>query len=357
MSHKRKRVVACRSGFTLLELFVVIVIIGIIIGMLLPAVQRSRSLTGREACSNNLRQIGVAVHNYESSHMHFPLAMGGVENGSDRLSGLVTLLPFLDQEKLWDTVSSPSTIDGVDFTPGPSPLHVNFTPWQTSIEVFQCPSADETLGPYGRTNYAFSIGDVARDIHNPTQLRGAFSCRLKTRWENFSDGSSNTIGLAEIGTSSDRAVIAQFAISQPVRVLDDPSECFKLIEDSSDTSRNLRRDLELGTPGRGGCWADGAAGSGLVNTVLPPNSPSCAVGGQQAVDGIYSAGSRHRGGIQVVCMDSSTHFINYDIDAGDSSQPVLNLDQLSAGTVASPYGAWGALGSINDGELVSIGDW
>ncbi len=352
-----------RGGFTLLELFIVIVIIGILLGMLMPAQRVSREGSRRSMCHYNMRQLALASLNHESSHMSFPTAMGsmeGLENSSQRLSGWVTLLPLMEQGELWETVSNPSTFEGVDFLAGPSPLDDTYLPWQTNIEMFQCPSANETPGPFGRTNYAFCVGDMARNIHGSSQVRGAFSCRTKTRITDFSDGTSNSIGIAEIGTSSDRAVIAQYAINQSSSVLDDPSECFKLVENSQGIQRKLRSDLALGTPGRGGSWADGAAGSGIVNTVLPPNSPSCSVGEQQSGDGIYSAGSNHAGVIHVALMDGSTHTIDDKIDAGDPTQSVLNDQQMSAGSVASPYGVWGALGSINGGEVhsaLSVYDW
>jgi hypothetical protein len=110
--------------------------------------------------------------------------------------------------------------------------------------------------------------------------------------------------------------------------------------------------VPLSEQGRGGRWADGAAGFSLVNTVLPPNSPSCAVGGADAVDGVYSAGSVHPNVVLAVFADGHTQAITKNIDAGDPNKPPPSSEQLTAGALASPYGIWGALGTIAGWEKV-----
>src|SRR5690606_4463896 len=126
----------------------------------------------------------------------------------------------------------------------------------------------------GSTSYAFSIGDMAREIHEPSITRGAFACRRVVRFDDITDGTSQTIAMAEMRMES-------FATNQSASVLENPSLCK---DDATDND-----------PLRGSRWADGAAGYSLVNTILPPGSPSCAVGGAEEVDGIYSAGSDHPG--------------------------------------------------------------
>ena len=112
-----------RSAFTLVELLVFVAIIGILLGMFLPAVRRgSPEAVRRSMCLNNLRQIAIANLNYESAHMRFPSAMGGEsDDQSGRISGLVSLLPFMEQEALYKKISQPSEFDGVSFPPMPAP--------------------------------------------------------------------------------------------------------------------------------------------------------------------------------------------------------------------------------------------
>ena len=87
-----------------------------------------------------------------------------------------------------------------------------------------------------------------------------------------------------------------------------------------------------------------------MNTILPPNSTSCAVGGSEAVDGVYSVGSFHSGGAMVAMADGSIHFINEDIDAGDPTRSTPMPEQFENGPFPSPYGVWGALGTAIGGE-------
>ena len=104
---------------------------------------------------------------------------------------------------------------------------------------------------------------------------------------------------------------------------------------------------------RGSHWADGRAGVGLANTILPFNSPSFQVQGSSTADGVYSAGARHRGGGQVAMLDGSICFVSDDIDTGDGAA-TLTVEQMAA-AVPSPHGVWGALGTIASSDDTQ--DW
>lgn len=345
---KRKREIQeQRLGFTLVDLLVIIAVIVVLLGLLLPSMRGGRGAARRMSCSNNFKQLGLAMHNYHSSYKHLPSAMAGTQTNANRLSGLVALLPFYEQQGLWETISNPSDMESggnlVQFPAmGPEPWNTQYEPWLTDIPALRCPS-DTGLGErFGRTNFAFSIGDTARGIHDPAGTRGAFACQKTYRFRDILDGLSNTIAMGEIVTDlGDHGASSQFQINGDAIVLESPISCCDLVE--TDRPAFFRRDVSLSENGRGGCWADGAAGHGLFNTILPPNSPNVAIGGSIAVDGIYNAASRHQGGCHILMGDGAVIFITDRIECGDSSAPTPL--QIDVPTGASPYGLWGALGT------------
>ncbi len=349
-----------KRAFTLVELVVVIIIIGIILALLLPNGRGAREAARRMSCGNNFKQLGLGIHNYHAAYDHLPSAMGNVNLGfhplnDNRLSGLVAMLPFIEQQALWEQISMPSKFDGVSYPAmGPTPWTSAYTPWKTDIATLRCPSSPAEPVDFGLTNYTFCIGDMARDIHQPTVNRGAFACRLTTRFSDLKDGTSNTIAMVEIGSDfSDRKFVGQYATQQPATWLDNPLLCRDLGEPNRPTF--YLPDLTLGIQGRGGRWADGAAGFSLVNTILPPNGPSVAIEGSEAVDGLYTAGSFHQGGCHVLMADGAVKFITDSIETGNQNQPPLTSDQLADRT-ASPYGLWGALGTAACDDKIGD-DW
>ena len=351
MKSPAKSLLEPRSAFTLLELIFVVLLIGILIGMLLPAVRRVREPARRTDCSNKLRQLALASFNFESAHSHFPAPMGDpmlleIAESDDvgRIGGLVLLLPFIEQSRLWEQAGEPMTINEHSFPAMPPPTDQNYPVWQNHIEGFRCASSIGSEMLFGETNYAFCIGDMAIDIHKPKHERGAFACGKNLTEGHFSDGTSNTIMMAEIGTSVRPALLAQVAINQSSEILNNPQLCLDLV--SPDNSKLLNKSIALKKPGRGGNWADGSATYSLFNTILPPNSPSASIGDEMA-DGIYSAGGMHPGGINVARADGSVQFLSENIDAGDPTSPTIKPEQLDAGPTASPYGVWGALGTAN----------
>ncbi len=326
-----------QRGFTLLELFIVMIIFIILIALLLPITRSVREPARRTKCQNNLRQLVIACHNYQAQHGNFPAAMGGQDllrlanrESVHRLSGFVSLLPYIEQQELFNQVTRGSTFGGTNYSALPAPWDSEYPPWHRSVDLFLCPSSESGDSKFGQTNYAFCIGDVARGIHESHQVRGAFAPGIHVGFEDVVDGSSQTIAMAEMGTSPEKFLNSHFAVQQSANIVEDPSLCLSVIDKSKTDAYGPK--VPLGSPGRGGCWADGAAGFTLFNTILPPNSPSCAIEFSQPADGIYSAGGFHVGGINVVMVDGSTHFISLDIDAGDPTQPTLTKEQLAEGT-------------------------
>ncbi len=281
MSAKRA---SCRPGFTLVELLVVIAIIGILIGLLLPAVQAAREAARRMSCSNNFKQIGLAIHNYHSAFKQIPDHGGGTGIGLNTnrwwqaandanhrcLSGLVGLTPFIEQQGLWASISNPDIRTVTGAAPpsdtrvpsgawpamGPNPRNYSrtpgYVPWSTEVPTFRCPSDPGSgLPALGRTNYALCMGDAPNQWHNArfngdltlggntAQLnfnsvaRGFFANRKESKFRDCLDGLSNTIAMAEILTDlgdGDKRAAASWRRRGGQQVSDNPSYCLDLNE-------------------------------------------------------------------------------------------------------------------------------
>ncbi|MEM9411921.1 MAG: DUF1559 domain-containing protein [Planctomycetota bacterium] len=356
---KRNQPTSSRNGFTIVELIVVIGVILILIGMLLPTMRTVRGPARRTACMNNMRQLGIACMNYYSAHEKLPMAMGQFadwrEQGEcQRLSGWVAILPEIEQQTIYNEVFDGCEYAGRTYQPAPGPWS-GYPGYQTKIETFRCPSSTDGPSDYGQTNYAFCIGDIAREIHQPKKLRGVFGVGIECRLDDILDGCSNTIAIAEMGTGGTRDSRSHFAINQPTSLLQKPSKTLDLV--SGIYPGTFDEKHKLNALGRGANWADGTSGYAMVNTILPPNSPSAAIKGDVGMDGFYSAGSFHQGGCIVTFADGSSRFISEDIDTGDLDHASLSTDQYSDLTMASPYGVWGALGSIEGDEDIHEMSW
>lgn len=357
------RRLCARRGLTIVEVLVLIVIGAVLLGLLMPATRSAREAARRMSCSNNVKQLGLALHNYHSAHQQFPSAMSGTGHGfthyegnANRLSGFVGLLPFIEQNSLWETISKEVEFaDRVFPAMGPAPWVASYQPWRTQITVLMCPSRVHTTTNLGMTNYAFSIGDLGRQVHKPTELRGGFACRLVSTFDDFIDGTSNTMLMTEIAnTAGNRDVLGDVAVDQSSAFLDNPSEC-RLQVDPSRPRFHLQ-STSLMESGRGSRWADGAAPFSLSTIILPPNDISCAIGGTTQADGFYTAGSRHPGGAHVLMADGSVQFLAETIDTGNLSSPVLPTGTFADPGTESPYGVWGALGSRNGREELGLSD-
>ena len=346
-----------RHGFTLKELFAVTFIIAAILFFcLIPFGRRGgvREAARRAECAHSLKYIVFALHDYHDIHGRFPIACGGTGAGGNenRRSGLVALLPHLDYMYVYEQIVSPARDDR--YPPGgPAPWDKTFGPWRQNFHTFICPSASYPGDAYRPTNYAFCIGDVTSNLHEMQELRGAFTPSLGARLRDITDGTANTIAMAEIGSPEDRQMRGQYAINLPDTILTDPGICWR----TADRDKQVySKKVGLHEYGRGYNWADGGAGPGLVNTILPPNGPSCAVGGKEAVDGVYTAGSAHPRGCQVAFADGSVQFVSEDVDVGDSSIAPPKVADFTGQKLPSPYGVWGAFGTISGGEVKDADD-
>lgn len=371
-----------RAGFTLVELLVVIAIIGILVGLLLPAVQAAREAARRMQCTNNLKQIGLAILNYESTYQKLPNKSGGTAslvgsserlNGNyNRLSPFVPLLAYVEQTALLTRIQAgnETTALGVVAPGGPSgwfPRIDNSTangkyfPWTVSIPAYQCPSdsiVPIATGEHGTNSYAVNMGDQVLNVNGAQRMRGPLGgTGFYKRLGAVTDGTSNTIVFSErtahnadnfndgtFKTASGAQLISRFE-AQVLAIQTSPSSC-NAVAIGNRYAPGTQLKARFGI-----LWTDGQAERIGFNTVLGPNKPSCFGDGVQAADSgtvVLPASSMHTGGVNVANLDGSVRFVSNSIDTGNTSA----IQAIPSGP--SLYGVWGALGTLDGGEVAQI---
>jgi prepilin-type N-terminal cleavage/methylation domain-containing protein/prepilin-type processing-associated H-X9-DG protein len=365
-----------RTGraFTLVELLVVIAIIGVLVALLLPAVQAAREAARRSQCSNHLKQLGLALHNYHDTYKTFPPMSSGTNNADtawpsgswksnlERHSTFFFLLPFMEQKPLYDQIQAGPPEGGMaGFVPqGPHGLQ-NYSLYRVKIPAYLCPS--DTMADRGgwvadqaAISYAASLGDStigADGTWNPSFVgssltRGAFGHRVGNTMADIRDGTSNTLAFSENTTYSPNAhgkIHGHYVIVSSGTFRANPSICM--------AARGPNGRLVGTLPGShhrdGEAWASGYPMICGFTSILPPNAPSCAVGAGEWQEGIFSADSYHPGGVNATMMDGSVRFVSDTINTGNLATPMPRFNSLGL----SPYGVWGALGSKDGAETVS----
>lgn len=315
-----------RPGFTLVELLVVIAIIGILVGLLLPAVQAAREAARRMQCSNNLKQLGLAIHNYHDTHRVFPLgvlqANLNAEFGFPRLTWGIHLYPYIEQSAIYNRFSFTLGSNDTMYLNNANSSGLDSLTART-IPTMLCPSdgvgsqvyAHPGIRPHvtAKGNYATFFGNINKGATRTlaaNHLPAAFGYR-PVKFGSITDGTSNSMALGE-----------------------------QLRGATADSAQTMRGSYWYDFPG--GAW---------IFTFVGPNSPvpdslrvsSCPAAENQPlmnqpcvpVNGsneTVASRSRHTGGVQVVNCDGSVHFISSSI----------GLD------------IWRALGSISGNEVTSI---
>jgi prepilin-type N-terminal cleavage/methylation domain-containing protein/prepilin-type processing-associated H-X9-DG protein len=359
-SHRR-----CPGAFTLIELLVVIAIIAVLIALLLPAVQAAREAARRAQCVNNLKQIGLAMHNYHTANDCFPPGGLTVSNagGGTRYNGSYSaqtrLLPDLEQQALYNAANF-SVACKSDKTGGSL---MNWSVVFTRVNTFLCPSCpapswnsseNAPLNQYRATgnNYFASYGSGLEwySLHAGGPPNGVFQVAGPCYGlRDIQDGSSNTIAFGEwktgsgsqttITPASDIIFLGSFPSGASAK--NAGTETMPGLNATgfqawlTKCSQSVKTTRCLFTPVLGEAWAYGLPGYSMGSMLVPPNSryPNCSTGGANTLQaaGMFNLTSFHPGGANVLACDGSVRFLK------DSTSPQV---------------VW-ALGSRALGEIVS----
>lgn len=311
-----------RGAFSLVELLVVIAIVAILVALLLPAIQSARESARRNDCLSRLRQLGLAMHHYESAHGHLPAGSVAQPDPHDpltphtfyRWSAFAIVLPHLERGSLYDQIDLSLPMYRRDF----SIPEENAPALAQVIPEMMCPSdRGERVSPlFGPTNYAASAGSGI-DGGTPLDADGVFFINSRTALKDIADGASRTIYLSEttLGDAADplsprhakdERTTYVFAAAAPLnQTACDASTLFNFTDPPSFS------------------WANGEYRSAMYNHFRPPNSPEfdcvsakllAPISERYAAYGWRSARSMHADGVNAARADGSATIYTNDID-------------------------------------------
>jgi prepilin-type N-terminal cleavage/methylation domain-containing protein/prepilin-type processing-associated H-X9-DG protein len=311
---KKEYCMSRRPAFTLVELLVVIAVIGILVALLLPAVQAAREAARRASCTNNLKQIGLALQNYESAHKCFPVARNPYPLVHSSLS---RLLPYCEQANLQSLINYS--------VPLSDPVNANAS--TVSVSFFICPS-DGVTGrvsgmPDAGSNYVANNGSGQVGYGLIASGDGVFT-QTNQGFRSLVDGSSNTAAFSE----------SLLGRGQPGTPPDPRYDVLELAGGSDTTPTACSGGGGTWSGRRGGKWLDGHYGNTLYNHFYTPNPAGiwdCGNGSHNK--GLSTARSKHPGGVNLALCDGSVRFV--------------------ANSISSP--TWQALSTRSGGEI--LGDY
>jgi prepilin-type N-terminal cleavage/methylation domain-containing protein/prepilin-type processing-associated H-X9-DG protein len=310
-----------RSGLTLIEVLVVIAIVGLLVALLLPAVQMVREAGRRVQCQNSLKSLGLALQNYHSTHRLFPAAFYASEQsstGSPRsvryFSPYTHLLPYLDQIHVFNSINFSHDFDWesnhVDSDP------TNGTTVRTVVELFLCPSDRRLPNFPANNNYRVSLGPTP---YFTKARQGAFMMFHSFSAADFTDGLSHTVGISEklVGDGSDHAFDRRrdywHSGAAQSGVIPDADELLEICGGVLSTLPPHYSDA-------GYSWVRADFENSFYNHVATPNAtvPDCSAylgsGRGLTPGGLFAARSHHPGGVNCCMMDGSVRFVNDSID-------------------------------------------
>lgn len=326
-----------RCGFTLVELLVVIAIIGVLIALLLPAIQSARESSRRAQCLNNLKQLGVAMANHESELKQLPAGMisqtyPAVPNHPKnfyRWSALAQLLPYMENKAVLDLLdlSVPLYMPG----PGYPFAEQNKEGIAARIAAFLCPSDEgepvkEGMGP---TNYVVSSGSGSGG-GSPFEADGIFYANSATKFSDIPDGASHTIAVSESSlgrdTPRENGQYHSFSPEKSYKFVLSFFGAPELTDFKCEGSQNFNSAGATGNDPRGFAWCSGEFRCSMYNHYYPPNAEKYDCVSSVTMDpspdkkilysafGWRSARSLHPGGVNAGRVDGSVTFYTDDID-------------------------------------------
>jgi prepilin-type N-terminal cleavage/methylation domain-containing protein/prepilin-type processing-associated H-X9-DG protein len=345
-----------RRGFTLIELLVVVAIIAVLIALLLPAVQAAREAARRSQCVNNLKQIGLAIHNYISTHDALPPSGGWCSAGGCPLrtdspqtaSMKVRILPFMEQQQLFNAYNFMFGDYGYNYFDYYGPV-ANQSVGATQINSFLCPSDKNpgNTGNYksgGNPNYdsgrKMGVSNYLTNAGTERRYNGSNVVTGPAWWlgnnnsigrmvalASVTDGTSNTAVFSEIvkGLSGENQPGLNLVYSNPAALGSGKSNLADSQACQAITTTTGAWDY------KGEYWTQQDMGrGGTYNHINPPNTKACHAGGG-GYDGQVGASSKHPGGVNVLMLDGSVKFVKDSVK----------------------YETWQAIATIAKGEVVS----